>query len=1034
MAVKDSIATISQFLGLRTDTPASKCPANYSPDCSDLAFSVGGYATRNPFLKQVTLPAEVVYRKEFLSKDGTTQILALDVNGALYVVHAGGSYTQIDSVTPGSKVNSVTAYGREYMAFFNDSGGCDAPRQWDGKHLYRVSQGGPGNAPSFSATAIAGDSYEILTITQPAPGFPGQLGYFDGIEQSAGPGSSAAGNVVTVYTANARAGHFPFGDPALTAAFNSGIPVNLVLSNLPGAFAQFNGTQLVTSIGLGVPNFAGASAQRWYFTFEVDSSAHATLGGIDAGITGQYQMTAATMTMQSPVPGLSVGSQVPITGASQSGYDSLWTITDTVNSGSLNITQSSLTGGVATYNYSVTGGVAPIAGQAITITDTLNANGALNGENMAIATATGGDNGSFTISSFDPSVTFPPTAENGTGVTAGTVFTFDPLAIYGTSNGGQITFAGNDIAMASGTRLAVAFFITDTGLTTQAGPITKFTLPANTSAIAYSNLAIGPANVVARGMAFTGANGGNFFYLPIVPKVNGEVLGTATVINDNTTTSGTVKFTDEALFAGIAIDIPGNNLFQQVTLNLPRGVNWYGDRMLWIGEANTVIGFLNMGMDGGTLPGSAYPLGWKASGPLSIVQAGFMPVLQGGGDLVQSAYQTAQGIAILQPNLNYSVRVWMGGGGFRASISSASTGFYSTIYLNGTGYLSGPLSVQMPSVIPEDMILTIETADASIRDIQMIYADNPNRNPVARSSYVQNPEAYDALTGNVGPNDDSTELRATFVLQESLHFITQKGLYSTRQIGNTEPSSWDVNPISDKCGAFNSNSVVTGKGWASWGGPEGLFWYGGRIPSKTTQIISPTWRSVSNISNIYNDSDYERVYIGTVDKDGNKKMLVYDYHEIELGGAGKWCPWNRPLDWVGSSSNGTVFVIGAKFFSLSTNPGTEDDDLGPIGGYHVFPPIGTSMFLKLYSYFGLRITGTGALTPFVYGQTLQAVTATLKAQELSTLIDTVAEWPANVKGRLMYLKLGQPGVQYSLEDMTAIYQPDDPNTPVSGVR
>jgi hypothetical protein len=121
-----------------------------------MMFSPGGMETRNPFRVTVSLPGEIVYRKEFLCKDGTTQILALGANGALYVVRADGTYTQIDSVQPGSRVNSVTAYGREYMSFFNDAGGCDAPRQWDGKKLARVSQGGPGAAPTFSAIAATG--------------------------------------------------------------------------------------------------------------------------------------------------------------------------------------------------------------------------------------------------------------------------------------------------------------------------------------------------------------------------------------------------------------------------------------------------------------------------------------------------------------------------------------------------------------------------------------------------------------------------------------------------------------------------------------------------------------------------------------------------------------------------------------------------------------------------------------------------------------------------------------------------------------
>src|SRR5260370_595909 len=178
---KIQIAGVSQFLGLRTDTPASKCPPGFSPDCSDMVFPPGGMATRNPFRALVTLPAEIVYRKEFTCKDGTTQVLALDVNGALYAVHADGTSTQIDSVSPGSSVSSVTAYGREYMSFIRGGKGSDAPRQWDGKKLYRVSQGGPGAAPTISnyslpaVNLVLGSGGAAVAITSAEPINPTQV-------------------------------------------------------------------------------------------------------------------------------------------------------------------------------------------------------------------------------------------------------------------------------------------------------------------------------------------------------------------------------------------------------------------------------------------------------------------------------------------------------------------------------------------------------------------------------------------------------------------------------------------------------------------------------------------------------------------------------------------------------------------------------------------------------------------------------------------------------------------------------------------
>lgn len=1061
MAVS-KVAGASEFLGLRTDTPSSKCPQNYSPDCSDIIFSPGGMETRNPFRKDVTLPAETVYRKEFLAKNGTTQILALDVNGNLYVVHQDGTYTVLDSVAPGSKVNSITAYGREYMAFFKDGEGSDAPRQWDGKSLYRVSQGGPGAPPVFSAAALTGDIYPITTITQPPAKTYGFAYFLQCSIPAPAPntlGSLTPGTVITFYYADST---ITGPDMDLVNAFNSGNPVYVYVNftGTPQTLGPW--TAQVTSIGDAQPP-NGQPRSFYYFTIQVPTSSLTFYAGSGhPSYDVNYQRTLATVITSAPVPELEVGDAVEIAGASIAGYDGTQTITQMLDSGDVSITQTSRTAGVATYHYNLITGVPPSAGQPITITGTLNANGGLNGSNLTIASATGGNSGSFTVAI--AGADFALASENGDGVTAGTIFAFDPgiaavgtvqNPIFGDSTGGTLTFGGSQALIAPGTRLGVVFFITDKGENnfTAPSPIVKFTIPANTNAIAFDNLPIGPANVIARGLAFTGANGGKFFFMDKVPQINGVVLGTATLINDNTTTSGTVQFTDQALFGGIPIDVPGNNLFEQVALNLPRGVDWYADRMLWIGEKNTVIGFQNMDMAGGTLLGSTAPLGWTALGSGQIQQVGFMPayVVTGPdmGQIIQGAYQTAAGVEIIQPLLNYSLRFWMSGAGAKtgqlnAILYSIATGFSSTATfdlstLTDSKYYTINFDQPMPDIIPSDLTFSLaytglpggETATA--RDFQMIYTDNPNRNPVGRFSYVRNPDAYDAETGNAGPNDDSTELRATAVLQESLYFITEKGLYSIQQIGNTEPSSWIPQSVADKCGAFDANSTTTGKGWIAWAGPEGTFWFGGGLPEKISAIIAPTWRQVVGITNVFNDSDAERVYFGTVDSLGAKKQLVYDYHEVALGGAGKWTPWKRPVDWVSSSENGTMFTIGAKFFHLDSTAGVSDDDLGPIGGYYTFAPVASGITRKLFQYLGLEISGSGLLTPFVFTKTLQDPPQVLRAQELSTLLDIVAEWPDLITGRLMYLKLGQDNVQFALQNYGIVYQPD-PNEPISGVR
>ncbi len=158
-------ASVNQFNGLRTDTPASKCPQGWSPDCADGVFSPGGFATRPPFRAKLVMPTTIVYEKDFQGRDGSTYKLVVTVDGAVYSVASDGTYAQIDSVQPGCSVTGAVAYGRLYLAFFNANGGCDAPRQWDGQKMRRVANGAPGAAPVVTNLTVAATAVSSLVRT-----------------------------------------------------------------------------------------------------------------------------------------------------------------------------------------------------------------------------------------------------------------------------------------------------------------------------------------------------------------------------------------------------------------------------------------------------------------------------------------------------------------------------------------------------------------------------------------------------------------------------------------------------------------------------------------------------------------------------------------------------------------------------------------------------------------------------------------------------------------------------------------------------
>jgi hypothetical protein len=474
-------------------------------------------------------------------------------------------------------------------------------------------------------------SYPVTSIIQNLPGY----GIADML-WSDGPGSTNQGTVATVcYQSNPGSPQNSVQDATLAQQFQNGIPVYVFISG-----AQFgNGTQLVTSIGIGTP--PGAQYARYYFTFNMPGAGFQHVrqnGNILAGTT--YQLTFATITAASPVPGIALGDQVQISGANVSNWNATWTVTQALAGFTLSVIQTSMSNFVGKYYYTyVSGGLnAPAAnalvGQLVTVTGTLNGNNVFNVNNASISTnGTDGGGSFFTISGFNIG-SVPAATETGTATTSGTVFQIDPGSktvgtqtspIYSSAGNGFVNIVGsvsggNVFPLTAGTRQGVCLFITRNGAITPASVPVTFTTTAGANFIQANNLPIGPPDVIARVVAITeagqnGIPGAFFYYIPVpVQSVlnNVAVLYSATVVQDNTSTSARFTFDDNTLLNATEIDIQGQNYFNTVELG---NAGWniaYGNRMFYGLVQNKVYNFNNMSFDGGYLSGGSAlrPLGW----------------------------------------------------------------------------------------------------------------------------------------------------------------------------------------------------------------------------------------------------------------------------------------------------------------------------------------------------------------------------------------------------------------------------------------
>jgi hypothetical protein len=832
-------------------------------------------------------PPDINYLKTFAQIDGDLYSLMLGSNGVMYQEDVNNNpnvltpvYTAIE---PNTFAESATIDDREFIALSNLLNGTDIPYTYDGQNFDRLSQVGPG-APPTASTSTA--TIDIVSITQPtAKSDPEQPGQLSGILWSNGPGSTAPGNVLTVYYARVSAQ--PLADPDL----QPGVGVELAGIDVPGPNNNFNGQSvdgdyLVVSIGQGVP--PGAQFERWYFTVTMPSTQSVNQADHEEGHGpfGTYQVTTATLTTSAQVPNLEVGNSIGISGtggAPPAGYDGTWPIQKTPNAAQLQITSTSLTGNIATFGFNVITGTTPAVGQTVTVSGTLNGNGIFNIVNLPITSTSPGV---FSVNLTNPDI--PSSSENGAGVIFGTIFVFDPLKVVGNRTGGSLVTIG---IISAGIRKVCYSFLTRNGYMTAPSPILTFDVPSGASTLTIGNLASGPDDVVARVVHLTAANGGNFYNIPIDVIVisNGlPVTNTSTYLKDNTSRSINLSFSDGVLLAATSIDTQGNNLFATLELGSSLGIIEYASRAFAIGEQNKVPNFLNWSFDGGYLevPPAApgIPLGWTPTAGGTLVNSplfGFAYQIANAtgstqatyGMITQPAFVDEFLVPIINASTKYSVRI-------TAAVAAATTGnLVVDLYSPSSGLALGTFSVPLASLgttmdiftgtllttvlkpVPKDLILRayaatiLNGAAVTIDRVEVFPTEQPVLSTQITGSYVNNFEAFDE-SGEGGIVDTAGEnqqpVRSAFVMFDTLYIVKSGSLLSTQDNSLTEPSGWSIRNVSASVGTPSLYGVTTGidepntgEAWAIIAGQGGGYIFNGGQPVKITEEIQLLWNLIN---------------------------------------------------------------------------------------------------------------------------------------------------------------------------------------------
>lgn len=978
-AVSSVDVPLSIFGSLDLELSPPDIPEGASPANNDVVFLPGSVATRPGLSRVFSVPVASLgpfsYEKSFVTPSGDIKNLYLTMNdGILWVEdvsNSPGVATQLFASAGATYASSCTAQGREYIALSDGIHGVDFPLTYDGTNLWRTTQDGPGVPPVVTSVALASSAMVAsgtppttsITSIQPAQlVYVGTTQHYVSLVMTLGSTSGILLNSTVSAASNTN------------SVFNTSWSVIQILSataimcscNLPSTTTSGTGGTLTigssstltrTNNTVTCVTATNHNLQKG-FQSQIQNAGATVIGGTISSIVlnNEDNPGLATVTM-SAAHGLQPNNQVAIAGVSNTSVGTA-------------ITNIAFAGGVVTVTTSAAHGLSQGSEVLVTAVTATAVNGqwpvaqvpsattftyAFNG----YITAPSGTNvvqgysasDSGTVAYVWPLANVDPSQNYFTVQTApsSTTFTIQLSYTDGTWSGGTVSFAWDGIFFVTAIISPTSFqyqqygpnattstvgsvtpygqatpgihqcqmsFLLASGDITAPSPPTTFVANGG-QYLSVTQMAIGPSNVVARILQFTGAGGAYFFYLSVPAQVNGIVVSTATQLNDNTSTSVLLDFSDNTLYAASGVSIPGNNLSNQVVLGACSGFFTYASRLLAWGDLNKIQNLLNMSFDGGYVSANQ-PTGWTVTGTgvlgtarLNTFWAITVPGSAGSyGTISQSFAFDSTGAPIALPNLYYTLRAWLAASAsstanFTARISSATTGFSASVEIEASsmtstgGYFNIAFPSAMPATIPSDLLLTYEVMQGgttatqiTVDETEIFLTQQPYTDNEAWMSYVDNFGGFDKETGGMGADDDLSPIRNFGTIRNALYIVTGNGLHETSDNKQTEPSGWDVDAVADNCGGFSIASVArnpqgigsAGKDWMMWSGPDGAQIFSGQKPVKVSQEIQPLWDAVPAASQyqcwVKNYESYKWCFFGIPTASGIQ-VGVLDYHNID---------------------------------------------------------------------------------------------------------------------------------------------------------
>ena len=583
---------------------------------------------------------------------------------------------------------------------------------------------------------------------------------------------------------------------------------------------------------------------------------------------------------------------------------------------------------------------------------------------------------------------------------------FDRVSQIGPAEGPAAADAADAGSISPGVHQVSVIFVTRQGYWTVPSPPVSWTA-AGGKKVNVTNIPTGPSNIVQRLLAFTAEGGASFYQVPATMT-----------INDNTTTSLEVDFSDTILLSGLSMDY----LFAQIELPNQLGVTAYAERLFWWGERAKMFNLRNLTFDGGwDAVVTGRPLGWTldtlfgAGGSRessNVVWGDAYRITADGastarGMIKQNAITDAAGNPLLVANVDYSVRArvqrsanlaagTMRINAFSPTMGQLGTGIAVTAVQATTAYQEFIADLFPPQTsLPADLTLRVY-ADGTpapsgesflVDNIEVFETANVQNASLVRASSTEAPESYDGVTGiqEIAVNNGQG-IRAAFVLRNNLYFVKERSMYVTATDGVNEPALWAVEEVSNKVGTPSVRGVGFGEEWVVIAGRSGLYFFDGSVPMKISQEIQPTWDAINwqygQLIWVQVDTQHKQILVGVPMGAATQpnQVLVLDYTQgfedplaamfsVAPERSRKWAPWMISANSCGliERPNGVAQVFfgsnnaSGKIYALTN--GQLSDDGAAINSFYSTAFLAATGISgrNLFGYLTAYVQGAGSL-------------------------------------------------------------------------